>query len=98
MSRFTESCTICVVSTAHLPEELAQYMDADASQVFDTGPYGRLIYDKTAYGYRIWTNMDNADIPPAIRHIVIQARHEGHKWIEFDSDGEKIRGFRKWDW
>jgi hypothetical protein len=91
MTTFPETYTACVVSTAHLPEEVIEYLDTpDASD--------RLIFEKLAYGYRIWTKTDTDAIPNKIRPIVLAARKAECKWIEFDQDADEIEGFKTWEW
>ena len=84
-----------VVSTAHLPEELAQYMEESYS---GDDPYPQLIFEKLTYGYRIWTNSDPRSVPADIRPLIEAAKKEKFKWVEFDCDASELEGFETWDW
>lgn len=86
---FPDIFTTVVVSTAHLPAELAKAMD-------DQSDLGSFAYETVAYGYRVYTNGD--DIPDAIKEIVTAAKHAGAKYIEFDCDGPKLADFPTWEW
>jgi hypothetical protein len=98
MSRFKETYTACVVSTAHLPREIAEYMDAGHAETNIPGGLRDLVFDKIEYGYRIWVDMANEWIPEELKHIVLAARREGFKFIEFDCDADKVAGFKTWEW
>ncbi len=98
MSRFKETYTACVVSTGHLPREIAEAMDMGRAENIMPGALRDLIFDRLEYGYRIWVDMDDEWIPEDLKHIVLTARREGFKFIEFDCDADKIAGFKTWEW
>ena len=93
-----ETFTSVVVSLAHLPEALAEYM-----QSFDTkAPYNPedehidLVFERIDFGFRLFTECEY--LPEPIKPIMGEAYELGHKWVEFDCDGEQIDGFETWEW
>ena len=90
---WNEKCKTVVVSTAHLPYKLAQKMDNDA-------PWSDLamVWEKTNYGYRIWTHSDTNTVPKKIRPIIRRAKKDGYRWVEFDRDAGEQKEFTTWEW
>ena len=91
--KWNESHKTVVVSTAHLPYELAEKMDNCAAWAELA-----MVWEKTNYGYRIWTMGDEATVPKQIRPIIIRARKDGYRWVEFDMDAAEQEEFTTWEW
>jgi hypothetical protein len=88
--RFPETYKSAVVSTMHLPEDLAQSMQMEELQKF--------IYESTQYGFRLWTGCGKKMWPKEIRPIMGAAKDAGLRWVDFDEDGPEAKGFATWDW
>jgi len=85
-----EQYTSVVVSTSHLPEELATKMMNRWKYPF--------IYEETDYGYRLRTSSDQESWPEEIKPLMMCALDEGFRWVEFDRDGVDQGGFQTWEW
>ncbi|PNV83807.1 MAG: hypothetical protein C0610_16640 [Desulfobacteraceae bacterium] len=88
--KWNETFNTVVVSTAHLPEYLAKMMEDECDR-----PY---VYEKTAYGYRIWAKSDVSWLPKEIKPIIVRARKGGYRWVEFDMDADEQEEFQTWEW
>jgi hypothetical protein len=91
--KWNEKYKAVVVSTSHLPYKLAEKMDNNAEWL--ECPF---VWEKTNYGYRIWTRSDINTLPKKIRPIVLHAKNDGYRWIEFDCDGSEQEEFQTWEW
>ena len=90
--KWNETYKAVVVSTAHMPYKLAEKLDSNAEW-----PECPFVWDRTNYGYRIWTQRV-FDVPKKIRPIVRRAKKDGYRWIEFDMDGSVQEEFTTWKW
>lgn len=84
-----------VISTAHVPQVLAQRMD-------DGKPIGTP-YDNLGYGWRVYVPsesepFDDDCAAAALRPLMTLARENDCRWIVFDSDGDQIEGFETFEW
>ncbi|HBO13137.1 MAG TPA: hypothetical protein DD491_10165 [Halieaceae bacterium] len=79
-----------VVSTAHLPEDLAQAMERGEDTPF--------AYDRLPYGFRLFVLGDLTKYPATIRPIAQAACRDGCRWLEFDADVDTMEGFAAWSW
>lgn len=91
--KWIEKHKTAVVSTAHLPYELAEQMDNNPS--WEDCPF---VWEKTNYGYRIWTQSDMDTLPKQIQPIIRRARKDGFRWVEFDMDAAEQEEFTTWEW
>lgn len=92
-----ETFTTAIVSTAHLPLELAQFMDhQDPYSIPADSEHHLLVFEKLNYGFRVW--IDSNHIPAGIAKLITAAKADGHKWIEFDCDADSHDDFPTYDW
>jgi hypothetical protein len=98
MMKMPETFTTVVVSTAHIPEEIARKMDEGREINGGSGCY--FVYDNIEYGYRIHVGGTSwwAAAPISLHPILKAANEAGHRWIEFDCDGDVLDGFETWEW
>ncbi|RLA60654.1 MAG: hypothetical protein DRQ89_12580 [Epsilonproteobacteria bacterium] len=89
-----ENYKTAVVSTAHLPEELAAKMEREEFVKFN--------YAKISYGFLIWIPTGDLDDylhewPEEIRPLMVEAHKQGCKFVDFDQGGT-VYDFRTWEW
>lgn len=90
---WVETHKTAVVSTANMPYELAEKLESNAQW-----PECPFVWEKTNYGYRIWTGSDKKSLPKEIRPLIRAAKKEGFRWVEFDMDGTEQEEFKTWEW
>lgn len=93
MSSNWQTETLCVVSTSHMPQELAEQLAIGEFQGRCPLPF---TYWEREYGFLIYT--DQAQIPEPIQPIVAAALAAGFDWIMFDYDGDVKEEFQVWEW
>jgi hypothetical protein len=88
-----ETFKTAVVSTAHLSCGLAAEMEEGTELGFP--------YDKCSeYAYRVYIPLHdgNPDWPEETKPLMLAAKAQGYKWVEFDCDGDTHDEFQTWEW
>ncbi|MBX9827962.1 MAG: hypothetical protein K2Y27_23575 [Xanthobacteraceae bacterium] len=87
-----------VVSTAHLTEQTARYLDKTPASAWPCagGPYGE-------YGWFVYAHDENSGagpgvIPDDLFGVMTWGRQQGLDYILFDCDGSLIADLPSYDW
>lgn len=77
-----------VLSTAHLPKDLAEGMDSDCTTPF--------AYDRVENGYLVYVGSQR--YPEELAQAIALAQFNECKWIRYDADGPRLQSLPVWDW
>jgi len=89
-----ENYKTAVVSTAHLPEELAAQMER--------GEVVGFFYEKAMFGFLVWVPTDDIEeyikaFPAPLAPLIMEAHKQECKFVNFDQGG-LVYDFRTWEW
>ncbi len=90
--------TFVVISTAHLTEQTARYLDRTAAKDWPCvgGPYGE--YGWLVYAHEINCDVDPDAIPADLFAVMAWAREQDVHHILFDCDGPAVDDLPVHDW
>lgn len=84
---------VLVLSTVHVPPELAKSLDSMASPSWPVcgGPWA-------GYGWFMYAHEPNLDHPPELNPVFEFARENGCDYVLFDCDACEVDILTKYDW
>jgi hypothetical protein len=113
MNQPMEFQRVLVLSTAHLPQWIAEGLDGmSGGQVSEevADKLAGVSFDRLEYGYLVYVSYSGSDgrrrdddgldaqHPEEMRPAMKLARAHDCDYIRYDSDGPKIAGLQVWDW
>lgn len=93
---------VLVISTAHVPQYVARWLDEQGEFAANHEPESQwpdLHIAVHKYGWTVFVEDEPSLIIPAELNAVIDmAREMGANYVELDAEGDKIDGLPTWEW
>lgn len=105
----SETFTVCVLSTAHVTEEVAKGLDEVVKARASGGPvefdaedwrYWVIAERWSDYGWWVWADIEDgvSELPASLYDCLCFARENNCRWIQFDCDGPIEEGLTRYEW